>query len=271
MSLQIIPLQALPFGLIVSNLIQILLSIGLVGLYLLMYKTQQRQADIQESQNEIMNQQTALMAANHMPDVAHEGGMKVNGDTLSVELSNRGNGPAKNLRIECVLYHQGRSDDSGELEFAPANRGVGTVVGPVLSPLERTEHPQATDNTENIDEKSLQNTLLEDEIGGWFESEIKLSPQAVGTGGYSAPFSEVMQRLNREWDVDEFAFELILIYSDVVNQMYALRLASYIDVPLENQNLQGAMQSGKEYDQIGGVIPEGVQEPAIVLEPSDFK
>jgi hypothetical protein len=269
MSLQIIPLQALPFGLTVSNLIQILLSIGLVGLYLFMYKTQQRQADIQETQNEIMNQQTALMAANHMPDVTQGGGLTVDGDTLSVELSNRGNGPAKNLQIECVLYHQRRSDDSEEFEFAPANIGVGTVVGPVLTPLERTKHSQR--ERMEYEKEGLENTLEENEIGVWFESEIKLSPQAVGTGNYSAPFSEVMQRLNREWDVDEFAFELILIYSDVVNQMYALRLASYIDVPLENQNLQGAMQSGKEYDQIGGVIPEGVQEPAIVLEPSDFK
>lgn len=265
------------FDITIVGVIELLLTIALVGLYWRMHRTQKRQADIQTTQNEIMNKQANIMAAQHQPDIEHDGGWKIDDDSIAIDddsiaipLSNRGNGPGKNLHIQCVIYRQ--NEQEGESVFTRADRGMGTVVGPVTTPLRRMdEQAVGYGSEEEWDDNAPESAIEEGETDVWFEGEIKLSPQTVGSPSYEAPFSEVIKRLSREWESDKFAFEIFLLYSDLVNQLYRLRLLGYKSVPLnENLDLQRAREFGEETGPIGDVVPDGTQSPMMELSAEDL-
>lgn len=132
MALPAIPIQITIYGISITTILQILISAGLLGLYFFMYRTQQRQADIQETQNQIMSWQTQLMAAQHQPEVRVDDS-HAEGNQAHVQLSNLGEGRANNLRIKCLLYYR----KGQEYSTAFSNQVLGFVITPKESALKR--------------------------------------------------------------------------------------------------------------------------------------
>lgn len=252
----------------IADVISILLTLALVGVYLSMRNIQDEQNTIQRTQNELMQRQTALMAANHLPKIEIDRTFS-KGDSIFVELANRGSGPAENLHIQCVVYKQTTPED-GETTYRGAYLDEGTVIGPQWLPLNRSGRDVLPDDFEPSEGPI--NSIQADEQSVWFNSEISLRPMAMGADPYSAPFREVMQRVRREWsDVDEIAIEFFLLYTDVINQPYAKWLETYNNVPLQKKlNLHKAMSLGEVGKRVGKPVDEEEVGAMLMIDPDEI-
>jgi hypothetical protein len=82
------------------------------------------------------------------------------------------------------------------------------------------EPPKINKVGESTVEKGEHSVLL--------EGVVKLKPFSGGSEPYEAPFSEVMQRLSREWsDIDYIALDLFVFFTDVVGEEYGMHVGSY--------------------------------------------
>lgn len=251
-----LPLQSLPFGLTVSNALQILLAALLAGLYYLMYKTQQRQADIQETQNQIIGWQTQLMAAEHQPELVPQK-VEANENTLSLGLSNLGEGRARNLKALCRLYHKEGSD----YLTAFSMKVLGFVIAPVKTELTRVEqrelvtHEMATEG----DEYSVasHNGIDAKEKGVRFEGEIKQEVKSVSPV-MEVTFTRAIEQMIDEWDVEVVGFDLYLTYEDVIDHEHPLRIESRRGIEAEEgMSLADALEGGEEIDKpVSTLVPE---------------
>jgi len=256
MNLLAAQLQSLPFGLTVSNALQILLTALLAGLYYLMYKTQQRQANIQETQNRIIGWQTQLMAAEHQPELVPQN-VEADGNSLSIELSNLGEGRARNLKALCRLYHK----EGNDYLTAFSMKVLGFVITPVKTELTRVEqrelvtHEMASEG----DEYSVasHNGIDAKEEGVRFEGEIEQEINSVSPV-IKVTFTRAIEQMIDEWDVEVIGFDLYLTYEDVIDQEHPLRVESRKGIEAKrDMSLSDALEKGEEIDKpVSTLVPE---------------
>lgn len=261
-------LQTLPtnfWNIKITDMISILVTIGLFIVYWRMKNIQDEQNKIQRQQNRLMSRQTDLMAANHQPRLAQES-IKGDGNKLTTRITNHGNGPAENLHIQCVVYEQSYSED-GEPVFAKGYKREGTAVVPKWNPLRRVTSGLADGGDPTFSESRIE----EEDVGVPFEGVIKMKPLSMGSGEYEAPFSEVMQRINHEWNANKIAIEFWLLFSDVTGNPSGIWFGSFSEIELNSGlNIEKAIESGVEGEQIGGPVAEHEGASMLVIEPDDI-
>ena len=101
----------------------------------------------------------------------------------------------------------------------------------------------------------------------------KLRPFAAGADTYDAPFSEVMQRVSREWNgVEYIAVDIFLLYTDIIGQGHVMSVNTYAGINLhKNLNLEECINSGEKRDRIGDPITEDDTAAVIPLTPNNFE
>lgn len=262
-------LQSLPpdfWSFNATDIVSVLLTLALVWVYISMRDIQSEQNTIQRMQNQLMQRQTALMAANHQPRLNIEK-IQGDGDKLKLLLSNEGNGPADNIHSQCVIYRQeGKENDA---DFRAGFRGTGTVISSTLNPLSRRPTTSFSSNEPPKTEKVGESTIDEGEHSVLFAGVTKLRPLAAGTDTYDAPFSEVMQRVSREWSgVEHIAIDLFLMYTDIVGQEYVMTIETYAGIDLHKDlEFEDCINTGKKRDRIGDPITEDDAAAIIPLTP----
>jgi len=248
-----------------TDIISVLVTIGLFIVYWRMKNIQDEQNKIQRQQNRLMSRQTDLMAANHQPRLSRDS-IRGEGDKLITRITNRGNGPAENLHIQCVVYEQTESED-GESLFGKGYKRQGTAVIPRWNPLTRHTGTLTDGGEPNISGSRIE----EGDDGVQFEATIKMKPLSMGAGGYEAPFSEVMQRINREWDSDKIAIEFWLLFNDVTGNPFGFWFGSFYDIRLNSEiDMEGAIESGTEGGRIGDPVGEDEGASMMLIEPDDI-
>ena len=248
-----VPLQFLPFGLTVSTALQILLTTLLAGLYYLMYKTQQRQADIQETQNQIIGWQTQLMSAEQQPELVPQS-VGADENALSVELSNLGEGRARNLKALCRLYHK----EGDDYLTAFSMKVLGFVITPVKTELTRIKQKEFV-TLDMDDEYSVasHNGIDAKEGRVRFEGEIKQEIRSVSPV-MEVTFTRAIEQMRDEWDVEVIGLDLYLTYEDVIDQEHSLRVESRKGIETkEGMSLADALEGGEEIDKpVSTLVPE---------------
>lgn len=263
-------LQLLPpnfWNIDVADVISLLLTLGLFGVYLSMRSIQDEQNSIQRNQNRLMQRQTALMAANHQPRLKFED-PEGEGDTLKISIRNSGEGPADNIHSQCVVYQEKRGED-GPI-FKPGYRGAGTVVSSALNPMSRKS--LIREGNSSGTDKIGESTVEAGEQSVLLESLIKLKPFSGGSEPYEAPFSEVIQRLSREWDdVDYLAMDVFILFTDVVGEEYAMHVKSYSGIPLSRDlTFEDSLEGANEHARIGDPMDEDDAAAMIPLNPENM-
>jgi hypothetical protein len=248
-----------------TDIISVIVTLGLFIVYLRMKNIQNEQNKIQRQQNKLMSRQTDLMSANHQPRL-NRNSIRGEGDTLITRITNRGNGPAEDLHIQCVVYEQTESED-GEPLFRKGFKREGTALVPRRNPLNRHTRTHSDGEEPNISGSRIE----EGDDRVQFEATIKMKPLSMGSGGYEAPFSEVMQRINREWDSDNIAIEFWLIFKDVTGNPFGFWFGSFRDIELNSElDMQRAIDSGIERKRIGNPVREDEAASMMLIEPDDF-
>jgi len=247
-----------------TDVVSVLVTIGLFIVYWRMKNIQDEQNKIQRKQNRLMSRQTDLMAANHKPRLTRNG-MWGDGDKVVTSVTNRGNGPAEKLHVQCVVYGQNSND--GEPLFRKGFKREGTAVVPKPNPLTRN-----LDYLADGGDPTLSANRIEEEDGDVrFESVIKMEPLSMNSSGYEAPFSEVMQRIRREWSTETIAIEFWLLFADVTGNPFALWFGSYTDIELrDGLNIEEAIESGQSGERIGNPVQEGESASVMMLNPDDI-
>lgn len=258
MDVLIVLLQSLPFGITVSNVLQILLSALLAGLYYLMYKTQQRQANIQETQNQIIGWQTRLMAAEHQPELVVER-VEANGNTLAAEVSNVGEGRARDLKTLCRLYH--KKGDRYLTAFSM--KALGFVITPVKTPLSRVEKVAVQNMSEvtSIDASASSSAFKDGldarEEGVLFEGEIKQEIKSTSPI-MDVSFTKAIEQMVEEWDAEVVGIDIYLTYTDVIDQEHAVWVESRKEIETEKgMSLEDVLDKGEEIDSpVSTLVPK---------------
>ncbi|WP_071932529.1 hypothetical protein [Halodesulfurarchaeum formicicum] len=265
-------LQSLPpnfWSVDVADVVSLLLTVGLFLVYFSMRNIQDEQNTIQRTQNRLMQRQTALMAANHQPRLtfdSHRG----DDDTLKLSIDNSGEGPADNIHSQCVIYEQEFGGDGPQ--FKPGYQGAGTVVSSALNPMVRKPTTSMHDDKPPDMNKVGESTVEAGEMNILLDGVIKLKPFSGGSEPYDAPFSEVMQRLSREWnDVDHIAIDLFVFFTDVVGEEYGMHVESYSDIPLSmDLTFEEALERGSKHSRIGDPLTEDDAAAMIPLNPENM-
>lgn len=266
-------LQSLPpdfWSINATGVVSVLLTLALVWVYISMRNIQNEQNNIQRVQNQLMQRQTALMAANHQPRLNIEE-IQGDNDELGLLISNEGNGPADNIHSQCVVYKQ--EGEENEADFRAGYRGTGTVISSSLNPLSRRPTASITGNGPPDTNKIGEGTIGEGEHSILFSGVTKLRPFVAGTDSYDAPFSEVMQRVSREWnDVEYIAVDIFLLYTDIVGQEHAMSVETYAGINLHKDlNVEECINTGKKRNQIGDPITEDDTAAVIPLTPDNLQ
>lgn len=252
----------------VTDLISVLLTFGLFIVYWKMKNIQDEQNTIQRQQNRLMSRQTDIMSVNHRPILSREA-IRVNGDELTLEISNSGNGPAANLHLQCVVYEQ-KSAEDGEPIFGRGYKREGTAVVPKWNVLTR-ETVDARKSPYNINTVSA-SQIEEGETNVSFDGEISLDLLAMGTSKYEVPFSEAMQRINREWDTEKVAIEFWLSGIDVTDNPVGYWFGSFVDIQLKKDlELEEAIRFGEEGARIGDPVNEDEGASMMILDGDDIQ
>lgn len=253
-----------------ADVVSLLLTLGLFWVYLSMRNIQDEQNSIQRNQNRLMQRQTALMAANHQPRLQFND-TQGDEDSLKIWMDNTGEGPADNIHSQCVIYEQEKGQDGPR--FKPGFRGSGTVVNSPLNPMSRRVTSGKANGQPPATTKEGQSTVDAGEYSILLKGVVKLKPFSGGSEPYEAPFSEVMQRLSREWtDLDNIGFDIFDIFTDVVGDEYALHVESYSNIPLENDlTFEQALEKGEKHDRFGDPITEDDSVAMIPLTPEDME
>lgn len=265
-------LQSLPpnfWSVDVADVVSLLLTLGLFWVYLSMRNIQDEQNTIQRNQNRLMQRQTALMAANHQPRLKFEN-PDGKDDILKLLIDNNGEGPADNIHSQCVVYEQENGDNGPE--FRAGYRGAGTVVSSALNPMSRKPTTSIQGDKPPDVDKVGESTVEAGEYSVLFDGEVKLKPFSGGSEPYEAPFSEVMQRLSREWnDVDYIAIDLFVFFTDVVGEEYGMHVGSYSDIPLNRDlTFERSLEQGEKRSRIGDPITEDDAAAMIPLNPENM-
>jgi hypothetical protein len=241
-------LQVLPFGLTVSSLLQIIVSLLIAGLYYLTWRVQRRQANIQETQNQIMEWQTRLMAAEYEPDIVVED-FSADGNTAEITLSNVGRGRATDLKMQCLLYHK---EDDGYLT-AFSNKVLGFVVTPKDLRLSRLGEKETFIGGESVVNTNTENDSLKNSIGVQeqnivFHTDVELEIKSIRPV-MDVNFTRAVEQIMEKWDVETIGFDFYLTYTDAVDQEFPVRIKSIKDVEvIEGLDLSDALESGEEMD-----------------------
>lgn len=251
----------------ITDIISVLLTLVLVGVYIKMYSVQDQQKGIQDKQSEIMEQQTSIMSANHKPDIYCDD-YEVEGDSFIALLKNAGNGPADNLQIQCAIHKQTQSED-GEFRFAPGFAGEGTVIATKFSRLARRRtHPRNGNRYPNGEGR---NGFLDEQESAWFEGAIKLQPQHLAHENYDTSFRGAMERVSESWEVNQVGFDISIVWTDIIGQSYTEVVASRKSVPNREMDLEEAFEEGDPSNPIMGFLPEEQGDPMLILDPEKFQ
>lgn len=265
-------LQSLPpnfWSVDIADVVSLLLTLGLFWVYLSMRNIQDEQNTIQRNQNRLMQRQTALMAANHQPRLTFDSHWGED-DTLALSIDNNGEGPADNIHSQCVIYKQKNGGDSPK--FKLGYQGAGTVVSSALNPMIRRASTSIHDDKPPEMKKVGNSTVEAGETNVLFDGIVKLEPFSGGSEPYEAPFSEVMQRLSREWsDVDHIAIDLFVLFTDVVGEQYGMHIGSYEGISLDKDlTFEQSLERGEERSRIGNPITEDDAAAMIPLNPENM-
>ncbi|QRV16020.1 hypothetical protein JMJ58_03735 [Haloterrigena salifodinae] len=259
------PLQSLSVDLSLTNVLQIALSALLAGLYYLMYRAQKKQTEIQETQSQIMEWQTQLMAAEHQPELVTEGKIDAEENTVSVTLSNIGEGRARELGIVCYTFYK---DKRGY--WMPFSMEVlDFVIGPVKTPLNRITRTTKVDVAgesmpvnigSHPDPSPLENGLEAKEEKIRFKGELKQEIKSRSPS-MTVDFTGSVDQMIQEWDVDEIGFDLYVTYTDIVGQEHSTHISSCKDVRVENgMVLSDALDQGEDIDQpLLNLVPDSAK------------
>lgn len=179
------PLQSISFNLSATNLLQVGLYGFLVVLYYYMYKAQKKQTEIQDRQTKIMESQNRLMAAEHQPELTLDEGMSVDGNSVTVTLSNVGEGRARELSIQCYPFFKNDmgywvpfSMDILEFEISPIKSELSRVERTTRVPIAGESEP-ANIGTHPAP-SPLENGLEAKEESIRFEGETRQKVQSSG-------------------------------------------------------------------------------------------
>jgi len=261
-------LQLLPLGLTVSDALQILVSVLIAGLYYLTLQNQRRQSAIQEKQNQIMQWQTRLMAAEYEPDL-HAKDFSANGNTAELTLSNVGQGRATNLSLKCLMFYK----HEGEYSTAFSNQVLGSIITPkdlLLTRLGRREEFIAGKEAINTktDNDSLRNSLGAHEEEIVFHADVELEIESINPV-MDVSFTRAVEHMMNKWDADTIGFDFYVFYKDVVDQEFPLRVASVKAVEAEEGlSLSDALENGKRVDSaVSTFVPDaGKPQDIRILE-----
>ncbi|SDK27524.1 hypothetical protein [Natronorubrum texcoconense] len=254
-------IQSLPsgfFNIDLGDVIYLLLTLALVVLYWKMYKFQEIMASIQHKQTDIMEKQANFMEANHQPilDVEDITGDE---DTLNISLKNRGNGPARNLLVQCVVYKQSDKTTEAEVELRSGYRGEGSILAPQWNRLWRKSAPEIRADGGSQDKGPYDGIEIDDPLTR-FESDLTFKYMALGSGNYEVTFSDALDRVSREWDCEYIALDFHIAITDITRQVYAQSIGSLGNVPID---AEGTFEDAIEGAQIGAPIGEPVSEDEV--------
>lgn len=256
-----IPIQSLPEGFFtvdVTDVISVFLSLILVILYWKMYRFQEIVATIQENQAKIMEKQTDFMEANHQPILDIEE-ISADGDEINITLQNRGNGPARNLLIQCVAYKQMEKTTEEGTELSNGYRGEGSVLAPKWNRLWRRSAPKL--RADGGDQANGPHDGIEtDEPPTQFEADLTFEYMAIGSGSYEVSFSEALERVSREWDAEYIALDFHIAFTDITRQVYSQSIGSFGNIPLDEG---GTFEDALEDVYMGHPIDEPVSEDEV--------
>lgn len=175
----------------------LMLTALLIILYFSMFRVQGKQGDIQEQQADIMEQQEELMEAEIQPIIdINENNISASEGTLSIPISNYGNGIAKNLRLLILI-----EPDSSDVET------FSTTIS-----LERafdysdSMHPQPVNAIDSGEAAKIFNSVIE--IFG------SIGP---GVGGIRMEFQDAMRATSYE-EVERIGLHIFLLYDNIAGR-----------------------------------------------------
>lgn len=174
---------------ILSLLVSLILAVVYFGLYRLQKiqnKTQQKQTEILERQSkiqnrqaEIMQQQENWMEIRHTPQLSVNS-WQVDGDTVEIEISNFGNGPAEQLMLKIELrqmqstFTDQMSKGNGIRIIPPKDLPEKYEVDPVTILLFRNDRIDTNDQGREVRTLPPEETLRfrnNSETSVWIENE----------------------------------------------------------------------------------------------------
>ena len=208
------------------------------------------------------------MQANHEPiiDVTDISGED---STISLTLSNRGNGPAGGLLTQLVVYKQSEEVNDEAVEVQPGYRGEGSIIGPNWTHLWRgseydgfigEDRPEGPLDGIEADESSVE-----------FTSDISLTYMSPGAGGYDVTFSEMMQRIIKEWECEYIAIDIHIAYTTIAQNYHVISPGSIGNIPVdEDLTLQEALEGTQIGAPLGDPVSEEEVASMIKMEDIDF-
>ncbi len=225
------PAQTLPDGFFlidVADILTIVFVVILVVLFWRTYQIQELMATIQQTQAELMEQQTAFLKANHRPIIDLEA-VGAEQNTLHVTLQNRGNGPARNLQLQCVVYKQNGETTNGPTELRDNEQHSDSVADPAWAHLWKTSAPQLEANrgTQN---PGPHDGIEPNSLPTQFEADISFAG-TLETRPHESTFSEVMEQIRREWSVEHIALDFHIAFTDVTIETHTQPIGSFGNIP----------------------------------------
>lgn len=264
-------IQSLPpdfWNIRVTDAISVLLTLGLFVLYFRMKNIQDEQNRIQEKQNQLMSRQTDIMSADHRPRISRDM-ITADEDELTIMLSNYGNGPINDIHIQTVIYGQSTNSDGDLLIKKGFERG-GTAVVPKWNLLTQEESDGQQFEMDYSTSSASRLEEGDDEIK--IKSEIGVNIMTVGTQKYEVPFSEAMQRINREWETDTIAIEFWMIGVDVTQRPLGFWMGTFYDVLLNDElDLETAIRFGDEGDRLGDPVREDEGKSMMIIDTDSIE
>ena len=252
-------LQSLPpdfFNFNISDVASVLLSLALVVLYWRMQKLQNNIVSVQEKQADIMRRQTSFMKADHEPVVEVEG-LSGEDNSINITLTNRGNGPARNLLLHVVVYKQSEFVEDEPINISPGYRGKGSVIGPEWTHLWKVP-PEEYNEKDTIEGPN--GGIESGDVPTDFTSDLTFSYMTPGTGEYEVTFSEMMQRISKEWDCDYIALDIHIAYTNIAWEFNAIPAGSVGNIPV-NSDL--TIEEALDNPHIGGPLGDPVSKEEV--------
>lgn len=244
----------LDVGSIVGSLV---LSSLLVILYFMVYNVQRRQEDIQKQQADIMEKQEELMAAEHQPIIEFDrNGVWGSDSTLTIPVSNFGNGLAKNLSVQYVVNVQKPDMDA---DLSPSDQPLTRQSDRSVVTLD-----EKTSQTSQESKAEPQRIIYPNETDVPFESGfgINLSNIKRESRFSHAHFERAMKEL-ATMGVQEIQFQVFLKYEDITGRENEEPVLGRNSVKIEeNLTLAEALERGDHTAPAGTVkvvLPSGLQ------------
>lgn len=252
----------------VTELISLLLTAALVFLYWRMQRFQEIIASIQKKQTDLMKEQADLMAVNHQP-VIELNSINALDDLLNVSILNTGNGPARNLLVQCVMYRQdGEADIGQKMNLQEGYVGTGPVLGPKWNYMIRES---AFPLLEGGDFDGPSDGIQAGEGPVEFSAEISFK-YMIPNKTHDLTFSEAIQRISQDWDSEFLAMDIHLAYVNLAQKAYTTPLVAIGNIPLDGDlTLEDVFEKGEMIAPLDEPISEDEIATMLPIDTEDIQ